>query len=146
MADLHKLLTGHRFKVTMSDAGKNNAYFTCGFKSVRGVKIARAYEPLAVGGKNDGPVLLPLPVKEPGRLTLEHGKAPKERIAWFEAGRSLGMDVLVSVLDETMEKAAEYALKGAVIESVELSALDALSSEVLIESVTILCSGIRETI
>jgi hypothetical protein len=143
-ANLRELLLGHSFQVTMTGGGNNAEYFTCGFKSVKGVKLATAFEPLQVGGQNDGPALLPIPVSEPGRLTLERGKVPRGQIAWFAQGRSPAGAVSITVLDASHKEAAGYLLRGAVIESVELGALDALASEVLIESVTILYAGITE--
>ena len=143
---MNKLLMGHSFNVMMYNPNTFEPFFTCGFKSVKGVKITSTYEPLMVGGKNNGPVLLPLPNKEPGRLTLEHGKTLKDRIFWFNMRHTLDAEVKVMVFDENMQEAAMYFIKNAVIESIELGDLNALASEVLIESVTILYSSIQEII
>jgi phage tail-like protein len=135
---LHKLLNAYSFEVQI---GKDEI----GFKSVKGIKFTTALEPLQVGGMNDGPVMLPVPVKEGGRLTLERGKYKSDALNLPRPGTSIEeMYICALPEDGNYNDAAIYAVESPVVESVELGALDALSSEVLIESFTVAYRRITE--
>jgi phage tail-like protein len=111
---------------------------TIGFKSVKGIKLTTAFEPLQVGGMNDGPVMLPVPVKEGGRLTLERGKYKSDALKKFQLGTPIE-EMYICALTENGDEAgaAVYTVEFPIVESIELGAFDALSSEVLIESFTV---------
>jgi phage tail-like protein len=135
---LHGLLNAYSFKV---EIGKD----AIGFKAVKGIKLTTALEPLQVGGINDGPVMLPVPVKEGGRLTLERGKYKADGLKQFRPG-TLIKEMRIHALAKAGDKkgAAIYTVEFPVVESVELGAFDALSSEVLIESFTVAYRRIKE--
>jgi phage tail-like protein len=126
---LHDLLHAFRFKVVI---GKD----AIGFKAVKGVKLATAFEPLQVGGMNDGPVMLPVPVKESGRLTLERGKYIAKALDMLRPGTPI-KEMHIHALAKDGDGAAVYTVESPIVESIELGAFDALSSEVLIESFTV---------
>lgn len=113
-----------------------------GFKSVRGIKMAMAFEALQVGGQNDGPALLPVPVKDGGKLVFELGVCakPPQGLPW--PGTPV-KSISVSACNSLGDAVYTYTLEAPVVESIELGALDALSSEVLIETLTIAFRSIK---
>ena len=136
----HLLLPVYRYEV-LFDGIK-----MFGFKSVSGLKLATVYEPLEVGGVNDGPVMLRMPVKDSGRLTFERGKYLIELFnpLKFRPGQHLGKQMTILVLNDSKIVGAIYAVSDPMLESIELSTLDAMDSSVLIEKITIVHRGIHE--
>jgi len=136
----HALLPGYRFEVYF---GNNNRF---GFTNISGLKLALAYEPLHVGGKNDGPVMLRAPVKEHGKLTMERGKyfaSPRSAYFFsFQPGQRLAEHMTIEIKDDYGKRRAVYHVHHPVLESIELTGLDAKSSAPLIEKLTILHQGI----
>ena len=142
MGDEHLLLPVYRYEV---DLGDNREI---GFKSVSGLKISAAYEPLEVGGINNGPVLLRMPVKDTGRITLERGKYLSKSANAFTylPGKMLGESMIIKVKNDDNKVGATYSVRNPVIESIELPTLDAMDSSVFIEKLTIAHRGITEEI
>lgn len=134
----HTLLQGYRFEVSI---GNKNRF---GFKSVDGLKLTAAYEPLAVGGRNDGPVLLRVPVKNAGKLTFERGKyyVISGQSLNFRPGQTLAKSMSIRILDDSGKPRVTYNVNNPMLESIELSKLDATNSSVLIEKLTIVHQGI----
>jgi hypothetical protein len=129
------LATAYRFVVFLG-----NENHEVGFQRVSGLKLSVGFEPLVVGGKNDGPVLLPLPVKEPGRVTFERGRASTSFLDALYPGACFdGLAILVLADDGGI--AAAYSTPTAIVESLETSDLDAVRGELFIEKYTILHSG-----
>jgi phage tail-like protein len=133
----HDPATAYRFKVFLGNPGKE-----IGFQRVSGLKLSLGFEPLAVGGKNDGPVLLPVPVKEPGRVTFERGRKSADILPELCPGACL-TNVAVSVLTRDGGVLVTYHTPMATVESLEVSELDALRGEILIEKYTLLHSGLE---
>jgi len=119
---------------------------TLGFKSVSGLKLAAAYEPLEVGGVNDGPVLLRMPVKDTGKLVFERGKylIESSNSFMFFPGQQLGNEMDIFINDHDGTVGAIYTVRQPKLETIELSTLDAMDSSVLIEKLTIVHRGIYE--
>lgn len=128
----------YRYRVKFSGINQE-----IGFARVSGLKLSAAFEPLEVGGKNDGPVLLPLPLKTPERTTFERGRKQFAILTALGPGtRFEGIDL--HLLDEGGTVVAAYVTGPAVVESMETSDLDATRGEVLIEKYTILHTGFRQ--
>lgn len=136
MDDLYGLLNAYSFDVEIDGS-------LIGFKSVKGLKLSAAFEPLQVGGMNDGPVMLPVPVREEGRITFERGKYKKKSSQLPRPG-TLVKDITILLYDEDDSYKAEYILESPAVESIELGSLDALSSEILIETFTVSFRHITE--
>jgi phage tail-like protein len=131
------LLHGYNFVVSVGVG-------MIGFRSVSGLKITAAFEPLAVGGYNSSPVMLPASVKEPGRLTFERGKRITSRLIQLKAGSVLPEPMTIMVLNPYGVIGASYSVTAPVMESVELSKLGAEDSAVLIETFTVIHRGVEE--
>jgi phage tail-like protein len=129
----------YRYRVVFN--GTNESI---GFARVSGLKLSAGFEPLEVGGKNDGPVFLPVPLKTPERTVFERGRKQSSVLAALGPGTSFeGIDL--QLLDENGRVVAVYTTGMAVVESIETSDLDATRGEVLIEKYTILHTGFRQT-
>jgi phage tail-like protein len=141
---LHNLVTSYRFKVIFEGGQQSNkGNQEISFRRVSGLKLSRGFEPLVVGGKNDGPVFLPVPVKELTRTTLERGRVSKSVLKDLEPSTCFA-SVDIQMLSEKGEVTAVYRTQTAVVESWETSELDALNGEVLIEKYTILHTGFQQ--
>jgi phage tail-like protein len=128
----------YRYRVMFTGLGLD-----IGFARVSGLKLSAAFEPLEVGGKNDGPALLPVSLKDPERTTFEKGRQQYNVLAALKPGsRFDGIDL--HLLNEEGSVVAIYSTDTAVVESMETSDLDATSGEVLIEKYTILHTGFRQ--
>jgi len=140
MAIDHLLLPVYRYEILFENIK------LLGFKSVSGIKLAAVYEPLEVGGVNDGPVLLRMPVKDTGKLTFERGKyyGDSTNSFTFIPGQHLGKEMDIFVNNNDGIVGVIYTVRQPMIESIELSTLDALDSSVLIEKLTIVHRGIYE--
>lgn len=128
-------VSAYRFEVILN----NNKI---GFRSILGLKLTASFEPLSVGGLNQGPVMLPVPVKEPGRLTMEKGAASLNQLKDFIIGKRLAQEMQVKIMNEDGGTGITYAVALPILESVELSKLDAMESSILIETFTVLHRGI----
>lgn len=130
------LLTSHRFEVHI----KNQRL---GFRSISGLKITASFEPLQVGGMNGSPVLLPVPVKEPGRLVLERGISSLNALADFVPGARIAEEMQIHIVNEKGRSSVTYSVLSPIVESIELSKLDALESTAIIETFSLLHYGIE---
>jgi phage tail-like protein len=145
MNDLFALFSGrvpvqsYRFRVLFSGVDVE-----IGFARISSLKLSAAFEPLEVGGKNDGPVLLPMPNKTPERTVFERGRKQYSALTALEPGTRLdGIDI--HLLNERGGVVAVYSTGIAVVESIETSELDAVRGEVLIEKCTVIHTGFRQT-
>lgn len=128
-------LFAYRFEVHVN--GKK-----LGFRSVSGLKLTAAFEPLAVGGMNTGPVMLHIPVKDAGRLTMERGVAPANALESFQPGHTITNDMQIHIINAQGKAGASYSVAFPMLETIELSKLEATDSSVLIETFTVLHQGI----
>lgn len=115
---------------------------TLGFRSISGLKLTSAFEPLAVGGFNESPVLLPVPVKEPGRLTMERGVSSLHSLSDFIPGELIANEMQIHILNENNKPIMSYSVASPFTETIELSKLDAMESSVLIKTFSVLHHGI----
>lgn len=125
---------------------------TLGFQSVSGIGTQRSVEFISEGGRNDYPILLPKPQKEPYRLTFKRGYQMRELTIAnlltgglmgpqaIEAPRALG---LILVLDERQEIKAIYSFMSQGVLEWEVSDLDASRSAPMIETFTIAHQGLK---
>lgn len=113
-----------------------------GFRSVSGLKITAAFEPLMVGGMNMGPAMLPIPVKDTGRLTMERGVAPSNALGSFQLGRRITDDMQIHIINANGKTGVSYSVAYPILESIEYSKLEATDSSVFIETFTVIHHGI----
>ncbi|MDR1735342.1 MAG: phage tail protein [Oscillospiraceae bacterium] len=113
-----------------------------GFRSISGIKLSASFEPLQVGGQNDAPVMLAIPVKEPGKLVMERGVSPAGALSNFRPGEKIADEMQIDILNENGEASVSYSVASPVVESIELSKLDAQDSSVLIETFSVFHGGI----
>lgn len=133
----HSLFQVYRFEVWFG----GEAF---GFMRVSGLKLSAAFEPLAVGGQNDGPVMLRVPVRDAGRLTFERGKYYAGQKLALRPGQALAEPMSIVVKNDADDVTLTYKISTPVLESVELSGLDASDHTVLVESLIVAHQGISE--
>lgn len=130
------MLSSYRFVVYVLGVG-------LGFRSISGIKMSAAFEPLQVGGQNNYPVMLAVPVKEAGKLVMERGVTPLRALGMFNPGTKLADEMQISILTELGLPGVSYSVKEPLLESIELSKLDAQDSTVLVETFSVFHSGIE---
>lgn len=130
-------LFAYRFEVHIN--GKK-----LGFRSVSGLKLVAAFEPLMVGGMNNGPTMLPAPVKDTGRLTMERGVVPANALDSFQLGRIITNDMQIHIINSQGKTGVSYSVAFPMLETIELSKLEATDSSVFIETFTVIHSGITQ--
>ncbi len=124
---------------------------TLGFQSVSGIGTQRSVKYVSEGGRNDYPILLPQPQSEPHRLTFKRGYQMRKLsltglLAGYtgsqaiEAKKALGT---ILVLDEEQDIKAIYSFVSQGVLEWELSDLNAMRSEPLIETFTITHNGLK---
>lgn len=141
MAEWHELVMNNRFRLRLEQNGPE-----LGFQEVSGLRLSAAFEPLQVGGYNHGVILLRVPVKDNGKITLKRGKYKKEATKRLKMmpGVTLGSRVYIDVLDASGKLQITYQILSPYIETVELAALQADQTAVLIETCTLMHQGIVE--
>jgi hypothetical protein len=136
MDHTQKLLVAYRFSVNID----NTDY---PFAAISGLKMDMAFEPLQVGGLNDGPVMLPIPSKDAGRATFSKGKISNPAKPLPRPGMPL-KDVSITTYNADFTTGNVFSLEAPVLESIELAGFDAYTSEILIETFTISFRNIKE--
>jgi len=132
---LNDFFTSFNFKVEINNT-------VCGFKSVSGLKTTASFEAVAVGGMNDGPVMLPVPNREPARVTLEKGRYFGDEITFPLTLGAMYKSIAISPLTKIGLEGKTYTLSSAFVESIETSPLNATDSGCLIDTVTVVCRKI----
>ena len=123
---------GYKFQVFI-----NNIRF--GFSKVTNIETAVETEPLQVGGVNDRVYSLRTPVKAERTLVLERGVASRG-IAFtlitlrLDVGQRIPNDIYIFISNRNGVVTNLYSVHGAVVKKIRLSDLNAMSSDVLIES------------
>ncbi len=130
------LITSYRFVVKIQGR-------TLGFRSISGIKMSAAFEPLQVGGQNKNPVMLAVPVKEAGKLVMERGASTVAALSSFTVGSKIAENMEIEIQKEDGTKGVSYSVTAPLLESIELSKLDAQDSTVLIETFSVYHSGIE---
>ncbi len=130
------LIASYRFIVKIK--GKK-----LGFRSISGIKMSAAFEPLQVGGQNNYPTMLAVPVKEAGKLVMERGASTIAALSDFTVGKKVADSMEIEIQKEDGKKGVSYSVTAPLLESIELSKLDAQDSSVLIETFSVYHSGIE---
>lgn len=115
------------------------------FARVSGLQSGLDFEPLQEGGYNSDVHILHNPAKSNGTLTLERGVAQKK--GWMDRmkpGVHLGTWLRISLIDTKTKKVVRsYSIADGVVTKWELSPLDAMGHEVLIEKLEIQYIGLK---
>lgn len=113
-----------------------------GFSRVSGLKCAAALEPLNEGGA-DAPHMVRARPKLSEPLTFEMGASTGvNRLLQFTVGLPLILPMTVVTMTENWGIGRTFTVDDPIVESWQLSDLDAMNGEVLIEKFSVLHSGI----
>lgn len=115
------------------------------FSKISGIESAAETEEVAEGGKNSGPLLLPVPKKRHAPLVLERGFLPANHwMTRLKPGMRLGTWLQVIVLSENGSSIdRKFWIEDGTVTKWELSELNAMGSSILIERMEILHDGIN---
>ncbi|MFR5601845.1 MAG: phage tail protein [Lachnospiraceae bacterium] len=141
MKQEHKnYIPAYRFAVRLG----GNRYDKVCFSKISGIERTLEYEEIQEGGNNDGPHLLALPHKKHSPLILEKGAAPVNSwINIIKPGMWLGTWLEVVLLDNKgKETVRRFSIDDGLITKWEISGLDAMGNELLIEKLEIMHNGI----
>lgn len=126
----------YRFKVTVDNVAMS-------FAKISNFESAMEYEVLQEGGNNLSPRLLPLPRKQVKTLRMERGvRESTESVLDLQPGMMLENGIGISVLSPAGTSIACYTVKGVTVVKWEIGGLDALSSNVLLETFEVTYTGI----
>ncbi|MDE7299009.1 MAG: phage tail protein [Lachnospiraceae bacterium] len=127
----------YHFRVTVDNLDMS-------FAKISGMENSMEYEVLQEGGNNLAPRLLPLPKKQIKTLRMERGirKNTGSGPGLFP-GAAVKNGIGISVLDATGKTLARYTVEGVTVVKWEMGALDAQSSNVLLETFEVTYTGIR---
>lgn len=114
-----------------------------GFSKVSGLKSQLSFEQIPEGGLNDRVHSLYAPNREPQRITFEKG-AYDIKFSVFEmpVGARIFVPVTIMIMDDNGNPGKILAVENPILESWEISDLSANHSEVLVNKLTFLHSGI----
>lgn len=134
-----RLITENNFVVSI---GKTQISFS----KVMNISQEAEVENISIGGKNQGPKILVKQNTKEGTLVLERGVARNgeknlDELKTFKAGRYLGQPLYLYVGSSKSPFHSYYILDG-LIKKWEVSKLDAMSNEILIEKLEIVHSGL----
>lgn len=113
--------------------------FRMGFSRVTNIEESFDTEPLQEGGVNDRVYSLRTPVKSERTLVLERGAGTRGLVTelltrGFTVGKRIPNDVFILIGGRDGAIVKMYQVHGAVVKKCRLGNLDAMSSEVLIET------------
>ncbi len=140
-----------RFIVTFSNKFSGNAEYTFAFSKISGIGYKSNVRYINEGGRNNSPIMLRCPVTEGHHLTFERGL----QIYTSNTGKSLiganSRQVLfarhsqgeIKVIDVKKELKAVYRFTSQGIINWEVSTLDAMSNQPIIETFTISHTGLQ---
>lgn len=135
-----KYVSSYRFAVRLG----SNTYDKVCFSRISGIESTLDYEEIFEGGYNVSSHLAAVPHKKHAALVLEKGAAPKSSwVSRVKPGMKLGTWLEVVVLNKKgKETERSFRIQDGLITKWELSGLDAMKSEILIERVEIMHEGI----
>lgn len=141
---MEKYMSNYRFRVLLGTVPGYNPE-VISFARASGLEMSLDYEELAEGGVNEGPHILNSPSKKNGTLVLERGVAQKKGwMARMKPGLHLGTWLRVMLMDGQGKKILRtYEIEDGVVTRWELSPLDAMGHEILIEKVEIQYRGLK---
>lgn len=114
-----------------------------GFSKVSGLKYKMPMEQLKVGGVS-APVMVHAEPKSGEALVFEKGMSAGLKMLPFIVGSPIIMPVTVVALNEQGLIGRAFAVEKPIVEAWELSDMDAMSGEVIIEKFSVCHSGIFE--
>ncbi|SCI72109.1 conserved hypothetical phage tail region protein [uncultured Clostridium sp.] len=116
-----------------------------GFSRVTNLEQEQEIEEFQVGGMNYAPHIAVSSNKKSGRLILEKGKCVKgqSQIANWRAGYRINSLIDVYIYDKNGKNAGSYGINGGLIVKWEVTGLDALGSELLIQKFEIAHDGVE---
>lgn len=142
---MEKYLSNYRFKVMIGTVPGLNSQ-PVSFARASGLEMGLDYEDLQEGGINESTHVLTVPAKKNGTLVLERGVAgQKSWVNQLKPGMYLGTWLRVALTDAKDSKKIlrAYEITGGVVTKWELSPLDALGHDVLIEKLEIQYTGLK---
>ena len=117
-----------------------------GFSRVMNLEQDQEVEEFQVGGMNFAPHIAVTPNKKGGRLILEKGKcfsSGQKQIKNWRAGYRINSLIDVFIYDRSGSFAGSYGINGGVIVKWEVSGLDGLGNELLIQKFEIAHAGVQ---
>ena len=131
----------YRFAVQLGDT----SYEKVCFSRVSGLERTMEFEEISEGGYNESPHLVAVPHKRHGVLVLERGMAPVD--SWssrVRPGMWLGTWLDIVLLDEKGKQTnRRFQINDGLITKWEVSGLDAMGSQLLVEKLEIMHEGIQ---
>lgn len=134
----------YRFAVNL---GNYDNFSKVCFSKISGLVSTLDYEEIQEGGYNASPHLLPVPHKKHGALVFEKGAAPAESwISKLKPGMRLGTWLEIVLLDGAgKETSRRFMVEDGIVTKWEVSELNALGNNLLVEKLEIMHEGIKYT-
>lgn len=133
-----KLVPSHSFLVTIGDV-------TFSFSKVSNLVAQIEYDAVVEGGNNDYPHLFRKPKSKPDTLILEKGVRTRKTDSEFELVEGMQVElVTIMLLKDGVNLERVFYFKKGIIVKRQFSNLDAMSNELLIETLEIAHSGLLE--
>lgn len=131
----------YRFAVRLG----GNTYDKVCFSKISGIESTLDYEEINEGGYNSSPHLLAVPHKKHSPLVFEKGAAPVDSwINRIKPGMRLGTWLEIVLLDASgKDTDRHFRIQDGLVTKWEISGLDAMGSEVLVERLEIMHEGIQ---
>lgn len=103
------------------------------------------FTPIQEGGLNDDVHMLPAPIQQRNKVIFERGwyPLPLDRL-YMRPGRRIDPGITIITLGEKMLPGGGFFLYSPIVESWELSDMDAMTSAVMIKKFTVLCSRMED--
>ncbi len=121
-----------------------NTYDKVCFSKISGIESTLDYEEINEGGYNSSSHLVAVPHKKHAPLVLEKGAAPTNSwISQIKPGMKLGTWLEVVLLDRAGKETKRcFRIKDGLITKWEISGLNAMGNEILVERLEIMHEGI----
>lgn len=134
----------YRFAVHL---GNNDSYNKVCFSKISGIECTLDYEEIHEGGYNTSAHLLPAPHKKHAALVFEKGAASTESwISRLKPGMRLGTWLEIVLLDGAgKETSRRFMIEDGIVTKWEVSGLNALGNNILVEKLEIMHEGIKYT-
>lgn len=132
----------------------NNRFIVCiggkqiSFAKVSNIARVAEYESIAIGGMNLSPYIAVTQSKQPQTITFERAVQNKEDIVKkLKPGVHLGKQIEIMVVDTENKKKKiihSYYITDGIVTKCEVSQLDAMGNEILIQKLEITHTGIYQ--
>lgn len=143
---MEKYLSNYSFQVVLGTVPGYKPEMIS-FARVSGIQAGLDFEELQEGGCNSEVHIMHVPAKSNGTLILERGVAMKKGwLARIKPGVHLGTSLRISLFNNRTNKIVRsYTIEDGVVVKWELSPLDAMGNEILIEKVEIQYIGLKRS-